>query len=155
MTTLATDIVHMYRVVNHILIHCHTKTIRELSQELFVPDNVIIGVFCELKICIDDSSIKKKRAEEILGKLEQEKGEAKKEPPGEIKVPQFVMQKKYIDYHAPNRPLVRPPAVYNNTPSPYGIADDLHHYPEKYGEVIKMVKNKFGKLNKRYLTSAL
>jgi hypothetical protein len=121
MITLATDIVHMYRVVNHVLVYHNTKTTRELAEELYLPQRMMERIFTELQISIDDNGILKRRKQSKIAPV--------------IATPDFVARvNKRLE-----EPMVfkRPTAVYNNSRSPYGIADELHKHPEKFEMVEK------------------
>lgn len=133
--TLATDIVHYFKVVNYILVHHHTKTSKEISDEVYLPQLLVLKIYEQLGISWQDSKISYKRRKE----KEKQK----------IEDPFLLDIQTYKPIHFEN---IRPPAEYSNK-SPYGIADDLHRNPHNYGEVVSGVQNKFGKLNKKHLTS--
>jgi hypothetical protein len=135
--TIAHDIVHYFKVVNHILVHHNHKTSKEIADELFLPELLVWKIYQELHISLTDSKIKESRKQSRIER-------PKREDPFSVPLAEC----------KPRIEFVRPPALYSNK-SPYGIADDLHNNPNKYGTVGEEPKNKFGKLNKKYLTSAL
>jgi len=120
MTTLAIDIVHMYRIVNHIIVHYSNKTTCEISQEICIPQMLVVKIYHELGITWNDQMILKQRSrEKRIVRLE---------------IPRFIGDRA-PEYKDPTPiSFERPKAIYSNS-SPFGIADDVHRHPEKYGGV--------------------
>lgn len=51
-----------------------------------------------------------------------------RKPIGKKKVKVYDKPKEIIRFGKEEKPIVRPPAIYTNSPSPYGIASELHSH---------------------------
>lgn len=82
-----------------------TKTTNELAVHCGIRANVVVMICLELGVCPVKYNNKKP------------KGPYKPKAQVPVAAADFIVQKSKME---------RPPAVYNNSPSPFGIADELH-----------------------------